>query len=1124
MATLSRELRKALERVVLAARREAEAGARKALDQLAVAHHEPWPTMASDRQSLRRRLRARGRQLGDRLEDRGKQGIEHLVAEFAYEQWHRMLFARFLAECGLLIEPASGVPVSVDECKELARERGVDWISLTSAFAQGMLPQIFRADDVVLEITLPAEHRQPLEQLLISLPTEVFLADDSLGWVYQFWQSDKKASVNASAIKIGPDELPVVTQLFTDDYMVNFLLHNTLGAWWVGRRFPDGVEAQSEDGARLAASLPNVGWTFLRLAKNAAGRWIPMAGTFGQWPRSIRRLRILDPCMGSGHFLVFALPILVALWIEEEGTPQPGACAAALRDNLFGLEIDPRCTQIAAFNIALAAWKIAGWQPLPALNVACSGLGLNLEKHEWVQLAGEDGKAKQGMEQLYDLFAQAPMLGSLISPRNQGGDLLASGFTELRPLIDKALHDQKAGEEIHELAVLAKGAFEALQILAAPFTLVVTNVPYLGRGKQNETLKRFCESHHQDAKADLAACFIERGIAFCEPGGTLAAVTPNYWLFLNKYTRLRKRLLIESGFNVIARLGAGAFEAVSGEIVNVCLLCLSNTKPPSNQMFAGVDVGAAKQAADKSDALTQWQTNSVSQHSQLANPDFTITVAEVSVSETLGKYIHSYHGITTTDYPRFSRCFWESEQWSAAWVFQQGSVESSRAFGGRECVLLWEDGKGGIKSLQDSGAPVVITGLEAWGKRGVVVNRVGRLPATLYTGDAFDTGVAILIPDEEANLPALWAFCSSPEFAKTIRQFNQQVIVEYVYYPKVPFDLNRWQRVAQGMFPSGLPRPDSVDPTQWLFEGRPSHSEHPLQVAVCRLLGYNWPRQNGVPFIGCETIDQDTLRLLVATDGIVCVSPLRGDESAAERVRSILSAEYANDWSASTLEQLLASVGYAGKTLEDWLRNGFFQQHCELFHQRPFVWHLWDGHRDGFSALVNYHRLSRANLERLTYGQQGDWIRRQQAADGANEAGSESRLIAAKQLQDELKNILEGQPPYDIFARWRPLSRQVIGWEPDFEDGVRVNIRPFLMAADVGKKGAGILRVKPNVKWDKDRGKEPSRSKDEFPWFWEWDGKAKDFGGGSTFDGNRWNDLHYSREFKMAVRRQKGLA
>jgi hypothetical protein len=87
-----------------------------------------------------------------------------------------------------------------------------------------------------------------------------------------------------------------------------------------------------------------------------------------------------------------------------------------------------------------------------------------------------------------------------------------------------------------------------------------------------------------------------------------------------------------------------------------------------------------------------------------------------------------------------------------------------------------------------------------------------------------------------------------------------------------------------------------------------------------------------------------------------------------------------------------------------------------------------------------------------------------------------------------------------------------------------MNVRPFLMAADVGNKGAGILRGRPNVTWGKDRGKEQARAKDEFPWFWGWDGKMKDFGGGSTFDGNRWNDLHYSREFKIAARRRKGLA
>ena len=104
--------------------------------------------------------------------------------------------------------------------------------------------------------------------------------------------------------------------------------------------------------------------------------------------------------------------------------------------------------------------------------------------------------------------------------------------------------------------------------------------------------------------------------------------------------------------------------------------------------------------------------------------------------------------------------------------------------------------------------------------------------------------------------------------------------------------------------------------------------------------------------------------------------------------------------------------------------------------------------------------------------------------------------------------------------RWKPLSQQAIGWQPDLNDGVRMNIRPF-MARDIpgGKKGAGVLRAKPNIKWDKDRGKEPTRSKAEYPWFWGWDEKTEDFTGvGKDPDGNRWNDCHYSSTLKRSKR------
>jgi hypothetical protein len=179
---------------------------------------------------LRLRLRTSGRQLGDAPEG-GDQAL--LREEAAYEHWHRMLFARFLAENGLLTAPAGGarVAVSLAECHDLARERGLtDGWALAAELAAGMFPQIFRTGSPVFGMAFPPERRQDLQALAEGLPHEAFSAGDGLGWCYQSWQSGRKDGANESEAKIGARELPSVTQLFTDGYMVRFLLDNTLGA------------------------------------------------------------------------------------------------------------------------------------------------------------------------------------------------------------------------------------------------------------------------------------------------------------------------------------------------------------------------------------------------------------------------------------------------------------------------------------------------------------------------------------------------------------------------------------------------------------------------------------------------------------------------------------------------------------------------------------------------------------------------------------------------------------------------------------------------------------------------------------------------------------------------------
>jgi len=156
--TLATELRNQLERVVIEARDVAETASRAALEALAVHHHEPYGHMKPDQRELRNHLRARARQLGDRQDTSGRITIDRLVSECAYEHWHRMLFARFLAENGLLIEPEMGVAMSLAEAEELAKEEGVDVWVFASRCAQWMLPQIFRPDDPLLQMTFASDH------------------------------------------------------------------------------------------------------------------------------------------------------------------------------------------------------------------------------------------------------------------------------------------------------------------------------------------------------------------------------------------------------------------------------------------------------------------------------------------------------------------------------------------------------------------------------------------------------------------------------------------------------------------------------------------------------------------------------------------------------------------------------------------------------------------------------------------------------------------------------------------------------------------------------------------------------------------------------------------------------
>jgi hypothetical protein len=1047
MPTLDPKLREQLASVIGKENQEggarvlAEAGSRASIEALAVHLPAPYAHLDAAGRQLRNRLRARARQLGDVRHSDGRHEIVRLVEQTAYEHWHRMLFARFLAENDLLIHPEMKVAVTLGECVELALSEGAeDGWELAGRYASRMLPQIFRPEDPVLAVNLAAEHQHALEGLLASLPAELFRASDSLGWCYQFWQARKKKQINASEVKIGADELPAVTQLFTEPYMVQFLLHNTLGAWWVGA------------GRKLPLEMP-----YLRFLDDGT----PAAGIFEGWPKKACELKVLDPCCGSGHFLVAAFEILVAFRMAEEGLSARDACNAVLRGNLFGLEIDARCVQIAAFALAMAAWTFpdaGGYRPLAAMNVACSGLAPRAKKEEWVGLAGDDERLQAGMGRMWELFQDAPVLGSLIDPTRDPPDpMFVAGFDEVQHIVTAALNKERGllDPDREEETIAALGIIAAAETLGRSFHLVCTNVPYLVRSKQGETLRSFLSAWHGDTDTDLATAFLERISRFLSPSGTHATVTPQNWLHLGSYKTFRERLLRTETISMFARIGSGATATASWDVLRALLISSRVAPDPAARLY-GVDAHIPDEAGRDHDVKNG--PLGTSRQAELRRTGHRRIVVGIELSgRVLADYAKSFQGIKTGDDGRLRRFFWEVHVIGPRWRKLLGTTSETCLFGGMENIVDW---------LDDGALVARRQGVAAWGRAGVAASQMRSLPCSLYNGNLFDSNVSAIVPKDPKLVPALWTFCSSTCFNAEVRKIDSKLGVANSSLTSVPFDAETWRTAAASDYPGGLPAPGSTSPTQWVFAGYPRPSDAPLQVAVARLLGYRWPDQQ-----------PDELDSLADNDGVICIPAMRGERPAADRLADLIAAAWGQEWHPQVLTDLLVAVGHKG-TLDEWLRDSFFRQHCELFHHRPFIWHIWDGHREGFSALVNYHKLDNETLKSLTYSYLGDWIRTQEIEAKAGTSGAGDKAAKAKALQQRLAAILEGEDPLDVFVRWKPIEEQPLGWNPDLDDGVRLNIRPFLTVADVGLKGAGVLRWKPNIKWGKDRGKNPPGS----PW------------------------------------------
>ncbi|AWI80383.1 SAM-dependent methyltransferase [Parazoarcus communis] len=419
------------------------------------------------------------------------------------------------------------------------------------------MPFLFERIDDESELLLPDNliRSDSLTRNLVDAIPEADWADiEIIGWLYQFYISEKKDQVIGKVVK--SEDIPAATQLFTPNWIVKYMVQNSLGAQWLATYPASPLKAQMEYYIEPAEQTDEVK---AQLAAITAASLDPEA------------LTLIDPACGSGHILVEAYELFKAIYLER-GYRQRDVPQLILEKNLFGLDIDERAAQLTGFALFMKgrADDRRLFERGVKLNVMAlvDSAGFNAEALATGVALADYGLKAEVLTELKRLFEHATTFGSLI----QVPEGLAKKLPALKQLSEASSQDLFVAEALERLVPLVHQA----ELLATQYDAVVANPPYMGSKGMNSELRVFAKCNYPDAKSDLFACFIERGFSFARHTGHNAMITMQSWMFLSSYELLRERLLLQRTIVTMAHLGAQAFGSISGAIVQTTSCVLRN--------------------------------------------------------------------------------------------------------------------------------------------------------------------------------------------------------------------------------------------------------------------------------------------------------------------------------------------------------------------------------------------------------------------------------------------------------------------------------------------------------------------------------------------------------------------
>ncbi len=506
-------------------------------------------------------------------------GYDQVMEETAYTWFNRFIALRYMQEHNLLPVSVRVLPDAPGALPELVRQAqnveldGVDFSNVVELLEgnrtemlytellialcnqlSDVLPQMFEPISDYTELLFPDGllREDSVLAMLAAVDAENWADIQVIGWLYQYYNTELKNEtfeLLKKNVKITKERIGAATQLFTPEWIVRYMVENSLGRLWMeghaaparrrrGRYYMDEAEQEPQVAAQLAQ------------IRAQESRIQP------------EEIRLLDPCMGSGHILVYAFDVLMEIY-RTQGYTDRDAVSAIIENNLYGLDIDDRAAQLAYFALMMKACEHdrrflrRGVQPH-----VCAVAEWNGNPND--SPAWSDGQ-RRAARMLRETFKDAKEFGSILSIPKP----LADALDELgeNPFGGETALGVDA-ENLQRLAAQAK-------IMARKYDVVVTNPPYMGSSGMGARLAEFVKKQYPDSKSDLFAVFMERGREYAKANGYLAMITQHAWMFLSSFEKLRAKLMEIDTVNM-AHLGARAFEEIGGEVVQTTAFVMQN--------------------------------------------------------------------------------------------------------------------------------------------------------------------------------------------------------------------------------------------------------------------------------------------------------------------------------------------------------------------------------------------------------------------------------------------------------------------------------------------------------------------------------------------------------------------